>query len=196
MASPWDRVYINLGPDFKPKHSLDLDELLELYARARERSDNTLRLFDDNGNLCLRRTKSCLVSAANRFISDLNIVTTDENMASYTSGRQIKFLKYALLKKRKKAKISGYALILLHCIYAEIKASATSEEYTEILKEIAEDIHQLISTYYDLYPNDEIARFLLACYAPLSEEMKQNTCYSKTAFPDIPKSGIHEQPDE
>ena len=195
MVINWDRVYINLGPDYRPEHILNLDDLLLLYAESRQCRDNNQPLFDNLGNLFQRRTERCLVSDTNKFINDMDVFSADENMASYTSRRQIKFLKYALLNKKKRAKISGYSLILLHCIYVEIKNSPKNVD-PQLLRMIAEDINQLIDTYYDSHSDDEIAHFLLECFDPLCKEIDQNTCFPKTSFPDIPKTNIREQPDE
>lgn len=192
------RTYLKLKkPDFMPIHPFDLDVLLELYAKAKMYKDPGLKLLDGNGHMARRKTMGCLVSAANSFINGLDYVLAEESMTSYTSKRQIKALRNALLANgKKKMEISGFSMILLHCAYMEIMDSPIRYDCFNVLNDLATVIHQLTLAYYEVYPDDEIARFLMNSYTPFNTELDQRRCLSKEDFPDIPKKSLHTCPDD
>ena len=132
----------------------------------------------------------------NRFILGFAETQSDENMASYTSKRQI--TKLARAFKEKKGRISCYALIILYVMFVTIVENSDNiERESKLFQQFATSIHDLIYAYYTEYKDDEVARFIIRCYSVAFEAFK-NSSDLKTAedFPGFPKRSPENVPDE
>lgn len=108
-------------------------------------------------------------------------------MASFTSQRQVRLLGQALSGNKKK--ISGYSMIILHCIYTRIRDAEINDN--GYLKTCALLIRNLVAAYYDDYNDDDVARFLLRCFPEVLAELEdRNLCKKISDFPDIPKTNV------
>lgn len=184
----FNRVYLNMGKDFTLERQLDFEKLLKSYAEAKKVDQNQKRLVGSDGSFCRGRTIGCLAYESNKFIKGLGVISSEQDMASFTSKRQIRLLGQALCGKSKR--ISGYSMILLHCIFIELRESAHPN--LELLKDCATVIYNLVAMFYEYYP-DEIARFLLKCYSEVHEELEDPCqCKSLSDFPDIPKYHVND----
>lgn len=173
-----------MGKDFVLEHQINFDRLLQSYAKAKQVDKNQKRLIENDGTFYRGRTIGCLVDESNKFIKGLGIIRAEADMVSFTSKRQIRLLGQALSGKNKR--ISGYSMILLHCIFDEIRTCHQPD--FELLKDCAKVIQELVSTYYEYYPEDEIARFLLRCYSKVLDELENpSRRKTKNDFPGIPK---------
>lgn len=195
MKDFWNRIYINMGRDFfMNSNGLDFEKLIDEVA-IRKRVYNGLPLMEEvekNGihtvYVFRGRTKRFIVQKTNAFISGLKEVqSADENMASFTSKRQLNKLIDAFRGKNKR--ISAYALVIIYVMFVIILENPCEPAFDlTLMKNIVDCVTKWVQFYSAEYTDDELAVFLLDCFKTVSEALQnRNPNVSADDFPYIPK---------
>lgn len=188
------KVYINVGKDFYDAlgdaEIPNFEHLINEVALHKKIDDKGIILAEKIGSklfIYRGRTIRYIVREVNRFINNIIEIPSEENMASFTSKRQINRLVRAF--QNKQGYISGYSLVIMHIMYTIIKNNPGDAEadYT-LFQKCANFMHVIINKYYEQYNSDELANFLLNCYPVISDELiNQNITKHVEDFPAIPK---------
>lgn len=201
MLHFWDRVYINLGTDFSLDQSgLDFEALIDevaLHKRNYDGIDLVEEYSSEYTHIFRGRTKKYIVQEVNRFIADLREVqSSSDNMASFTSKRQINRLIEAFRGHNKR--VSAYSLIIIYVMAVIIlkNPSDTTFDFSK-LQEIVNCICKWIQEYNEEYKDDELAIFLLDCFKTVSDALQhKDTQVAAEDFPDIPKRNPSDRLDD
>lgn len=188
----WNRAYINLGKDFYfDSNRVDFEALIDTVAvhkkeyagipLAEIEADRTVRVFRG-------RTKRFIVQEVNKFISNLQEVQSiNDNMASFTSKRQINRLIEVFRGGNKR--VTAYAFIITYVMAVIILENPTGSttDFSQMEEAIC-CICAWMQAYSAVYPEDELATFLLDCYKTVWNALQaRNTQVTAQDFPYIPK---------
>lgn len=200
MCTP--RVYLNIGQTFYNEAPLpaapDFLGLIDMVAKSKKKYDRKgkeVSLLNWMGCPSHRKTRAFIVQEANKLIHQLGQFQSEhENMYKRTSQIQIRELEGACRCRRKGGRISGYALLILYIIYKIIRDNTDSQDDI-LLQKLADYISALAERYYQYNQTDEIARFLLASYWPVSRVFQSREAVLPTAedFPAIPRTHVGNQ---
>lgn len=184
----FQRVYIRISDMYNEQMaalaSLNLIELVREVAKVNPDGDIEPLYDETHGTIYERRTKKFIVRKVDRFIKGMQeIISQDENMATYASLKQLNRLIRAFDDKRKQ--ISCYGLVYVYVIYTllEGKSSAADDcaNYLVVL-------HELVSNYFEDHPDDEIANFFDGCHEPIICAVKhKNVNLANTELPPRPR---------
>lgn len=187
-----DRVYINLGEGFGEQvFEMDLTVLINEVAKSVKEYEGIILYDEKEQKIFLGRTKKYIVKEVNRFIAGFEEKPALENMASYTSKRQLNRLIRIL--KNKKGRMSCYGLIFLHIMFVNIQDHQNCH-----FKTYADTMRKMVECYCQergrtkSCNKDELIEFFLKCYKTVKEEFNNSGAGVKAKkyasdFPKIPK---------
>ncbi len=205
MLHFWNRVYINIGKDFSMNLTgLDFEMLIDEVA-IHKRVYNGVPLLEEtekDGRIVIHvfrgRTKRFIVQKTNAFICGIKEVqSAEENMASFTSKRQLNRLIDAFHGKNKR--ISAYALVIIYVMFAIILENPCKSAFdcTPVMKDIIHCIIGWVKAYSAEYSDDELATFLLDCLKTVSDALDRgDSGVSAEEFPYIPKQNPDDSLDD
>lgn len=186
----FDRAYMNLpkildeqNPLFK---NLDLDNLITDVAIANPSGDGDIQLYNSNNHEVYKgRTKAYIVQKTKKYILGMpEQFSSEENMATFVSLRQLKNLIKAFNNDKKR--ISCYGLIYLYVIYTLLEGKSSKAD--NCLKYL-EALYSLIKNYFEHNPDDQLAAFFLGCFEPICQAMKDgNTTLQNNHLPPVPRN--------
>lgn len=183
----FDRVYLRTMIP-RPNTNLDFEDLIKMVAHFAPCGIDGRPLYE-NGKVCPKRVKTLIIKKTDSFISDFRQVFSDEDLATYTSYRQINKL-IQLFRNNQKGCISCYSVVILYIMCRIcIDAGATGNDIAPFLP-FVDYFSIIIGEYYRDYPQHIVARFLYECLLTIQDGIEQE----KTVFDFPPIPRIKPQP--
>lgn len=180
------RVYIRISEMYNVQMaalaSLNLMELIREVAKANPDGDIE-PLYDAVTNKFYeRRTKRFIVRRVNKFIAGMpEVLSIEENMASYASLKQLNLLVRAFDDGKKQ--ISCFGLVYMYIIYTLLEGKSYAAKdcitYVKVL-------HDLVVDYHKDHPEDEVVAFFLGCFTPIILAINENTLLTNEDLPPRP----------
>lgn len=171
-AKLFHRVYIRISEMYNLQpispSSLNLMELLREVAKVNPDGDIEPLYDVATGKIFEKRTKKYIVRMVNKFIAGIpEVLSTDENMASYASLKQLNLLIRAFDDGKKQ--ISCFGLVYVYIMYTLLEGKSRAADgcasYVIIL-------HDLVQGYYEDHPDDEVVAFFLGCFTPIIQAIR------------------------
>lgn len=185
----YGKVYINCSSDFFIGFDspANFDDLLIEFALTVQSENYALIKPDkmDKDGLYKRRIRRIILNEANAFINEFDTVSSEENAYSHISQKQFKELEKVF--DNKKGRISCYSLIILRSIFFIMKNHGYdfNDPNSLDIKMYITFIKNVVNEYYNEYPDDIIAHFLIECYTPVISLLDNES--AQITFPAIPK---------
>lgn len=181
------RVYIRISEMYNVQAaalaSLNLMELIREVAKANPDGDIEPLYDATTDKFYERRTKRFTVRKVNKFIAGMpEVLSTEENMASYASLKQLNLLIRAFDDGKKQ--ISCFGLVYMYIIYTLLEGKSPAVKdcvaYVNVL-------YDLVVDYHEDHPEDEVVAFFLGCFAPILLAIKEkNTSLTNEELPPRP----------
>lgn len=182
------RVYIRISEMYNAQvtalTSLNLIDLVREVAKANPNGDSELLYDATCGIVYEGRTKRFIVRKVDKFIAGMpEILSEDENMATYASLTQLNRLIRAFDTEKKQ--VSCYGLVYVYIMYTLLVGKSSAAEdcagYLIVL-------HNLVTDYHEDHPDDEVASFFLGCFDPIiCAVMEKNIHLKNTQIPPRPR---------
>lgn len=180
------KVYIHCSHEFFNvfDENTNFDNLLTTFAQVVQTNDNILI---SNGELRKRKIRNIILKEANEFITSLGCVPATENVYSHISHKQFKELEKTF--NNRQGRISCYSLIIFHSMFEIMKrARYDFDDHRSVnIKKYMTFILNVVNEYYEDYPDDIIAHFLIECYQPIIYLWEHSNQRNQIVFPAIPK---------
>lgn len=188
FTNPFYRVYVNISSEFDihvdKLTSLDMMELIHEVAKANPEG-NGKPLYDAaTGRVFEKRTKKYIVREVNNFIANMtHAYSAEENMASYASLKQLNHLIRAFSAADKQ--LSCFSLVYVYVMYKLLVGKATEDyDFTAYVT----TLHDLVHDYCQIWPEDEVAGFIVECHEPIMSAFRGNNPHlTAHQLPGIPR---------
>ena len=182
-----NRVYIRFEKSYEIQKKVDFNIILDAIAKNNPNGDGEILFEIDSitgGEYVYRgRTQDFLVRKTKNYIRKISCRQADETMASYVSGRQVKYIR-RFLKGEKRA-LPAYAGVILYVAFTLIPIHAFEgglcKEYLELLQKMVYS--------YSLYNSDDmLACFFEECFKLVEGTMeREKKDLPIEEFPGIPR---------
>lgn len=197
VYSYFDRAYINIsGTDNKIieiDHKKNFMDLIRAVAVANPFGDGDEQLYNNiTHEVYEGRTKSYIVKKTKTYILGITQrYSAEENMATYVSLRQLKYLIKAF--EREKKRISCYSLIYVYIIYTLIKNKSPEARDCIIYLNA---LYKCVEKYFISNPDDQLAAFFSDCYKPILEAIQnESEVLDVKRLPSVPRNNPNDDVD-
>lgn len=188
------RIYLNPDKSLYTDIALppDFERLLMEVAHKLEKDEDGQALYIGKV-VCRARTKWTIIRRANKLIAHAKTKPSDDTLASFVSMRQFDHMVRTF--NGELYHLSSYSMIILHTMYM-LLIKGCSKEIKQLLDQYARFIYEFATEYYYHNPTDDLAKYLLDCYAAIVGEFKGGAPISPEVLPAIPKRMLGDLLDE
>lgn len=166
--------------------SKDIDCIIEQIAKTVKTDEKGNRLLVDD-NAAPGRVKKLISQESNKCINKIPYANDNDNLGVFVSLKQVKRLLNAL--ENNDGIISGYSFVIIHImykmLYPEIK---NNHKLHTILTNCSKALIDIINDYFEDYPGDFVAEYIVQCEQSVYDEIVQlSDPIDFKGFPPIPR---------